>query len=225
VSTLVDEHATVEVRAPEAAAAPHELATVGVIHEGGGLLAIDKPAGLPSHATPDPHRDHAEAAVRRLRPEGPLVLLHRLDADTSGVLLFATDPTVARETQRRFEAREVIKRYDALVEGRLPESTRFERKSFLARDGRTMREVRSGGDAAHTDFELRARRARRALLEARPRTGRTHQIRAHLAALDIPIVGDRLYGGTADERLRLHARSLEMDGLVIEAPTPPGFEP
>jgi RluA family pseudouridine synthase len=224
VSTLVDDRARVEIAAV-VAPARKERVDVRVIFEADGLLAIDKPAGLPSHVTPDPTRDHAEAAVRRMRPEGPLVLLHRLDADTSGVLLFATDPAVALASQRAFEERAVDKRYDALVEGSLPDDARFERHGFLAREGRVRHEVRSGGDAAHTVFEVRARSGARARLEAHPHTGRTHQIRVHLAALGIPIVGDRLYGGTPDVRLRLHARRLSIGALVIEAPTPEGFDP
>jgi RluA family pseudouridine synthase len=224
VSTLVDDRARVEIAVP-VAAPPKPHTEVRVIFEADGLLAIDKPAGLPSHVTPDPTRDHAEAAVRRLRPEGPLVLLHRLDADTSGVLLFATDRAVALATQRAFEERAVDKRYDALVEGSVPDEPRFERHSFLTREGRVRREVHGGGDAAHTAFEVRARAGGRARLEAHPHTGRTHQIRVHLAALGIPIVGDRLYGGAPDVRLRLHARRLTIGALVVEAPTPEGFDP
>ncbi len=222
VSTLVAPEARVELaaRPPKV---PRELASVVVIHDADGLLAIDKPPGLPSHATPDPLRDHAEAAVRRLRPDGPLVLLHRLDADTSGVLLFATDLEIATRVQAAFAARTVDKRYDALVEGVLPDPERFERHGFLARQGRTRREVRSGGDAAHTAFRVVKAHASRALLEAQPHTGRTHQIRVHLAALGLPIVGDRLYGGAPDTRLRLHARRIALADLVLEAPTPEGF--
>ncbi|MCB9622764.1 MAG: RluA family pseudouridine synthase [Sandaracinus sp.] len=223
VSTPVRPDARIELAA-RPAPPPKALVDVTILFEGEGLLAIDKPAGLPSHTTPDPKRDHAEAAVRRLRPDGPLVLLHRLDADTSGVLLFATDSEVAARTQRAFESRAVDKRYDALVQGTLPGET-FERHSFLTRDGRVRSEVRSGGDAAHTSFAVLARNDERTLLEAHPHTGRTHQIRVHLAALGLPIVGDRLYGGAEDERLRLHARRLQIGDLVLEAPTPPGFEP
>lgn len=226
VSTFVDATARVEIRTPiSPTATPSMHVEVRVLFEADGLLAIDKPAGLPSHTTPDPKRDHAEAAVRRLRPDGALVLLHRLDADTSGVLLFATDREVALTMQRAFETRAVDKRYDALVEGDLPEADHFERHSFLTREGHVRSEVRSGGDAAHTELRVLARNGNRARLEAHPHTGRTHQIRVHLAALGLPIVGDRLYGGAPDVRLRLHARRLTIGDHVFEAPTPEGFDP
>ena len=186
------------------------------------LLAINKPAGLPAHPTVS-GRPNALDLVSALFAEsgGALrpILLHRLDADTTGLLLFALTREANLSLACQFSTHQIEKTYLALVSGTPPE--RFVVSNHLKAGvrGRTMA-VASGGLAAQTDFRTLASRAGVALVAARPRTGRTHQIRAHLAGLGYPLLGDSLYGGAtslqttsgrvAVPRHLLHAHSLIM---------------
>jgi 23S rRNA-/tRNA-specific pseudouridylate synthase len=133
--------------------------------------------------------------------------VHRLDADTSGVLLFAKTPGAVRSLGELFASRRVLKRYLAVVRGR------SDRPGWVCRDklaaepdewGRRQT-VTQGGRDAETEFRVLSWREPLTLIEARPLTGRTHQIRIHLAAAGLPIVGDRLYGGGHDRPLALRA--------------------
>jgi 23S rRNA pseudouridine955/2504/2580 synthase len=214
-----------------------------VIYRDACLLAIDKPAGLPSQATPDPGRDHAVAWVERyLRHEtevtNPYVALHhRLDRDTTGVLLFATHRDANVGLSRAFSEHLAQKTYLAIVElpgAATPVSDEWTIDNFLAvkkvaRSGSRTEAVRSGGDRAITHFRILQRLPRVLVIEALPRTGRTHQIRAHLSQSGLPIIGDKLYGagrGPWAERVLLHASRLELphpvDGssLVLESAIP-----
>lgn len=207
-----------------------------------GLLGIDKPAGLVVHQTLDPGRDHLVAAAARfLRArdgqEGHLALLHRLDAPTSGVVIFSRQPALDAPLSAAFASREVDKAYLAIVRER--PGARFPDGAVLRRDylapgkgpgGRTL-VVNSGGQPAETTLSALHRSGEFVLVRAQPRTGRTHQIRVHLAALGFPIVGDALYGGTElnAKRLMLHAFRLglrhPLDGKPVSicAPLPRAF--
>ncbi len=227
----------VTLELPAAQAASPELA---VLYRDGELLAVNKPAGLPAHPTVA-ERANALDLLRALLADegGEPILLHRLDADTTGVLLFALTPAANRSLARQFAAREVEKTYLALVAGHPPDtfSVRNHLKAWVR--GRT-EAARSGGQPAETDFRTLERRADFALVEATPHTGRTHQIRAHLAGEGYPLLGDTLYGGPTflvdGERkhpLRrhfLHALRLTFsqpaDGrpVTIEAPLPEDFK-
>ena len=203
------------------------------------LLAIDKPAGLAPHRTPGGGANAHDLVTEQLgRHHNPPILLHRLDKDTSGVLLFALTPEANRELSRQFSAREVRKTYLALVAGE-PPATFAVRNHLKAKNrGRTVA-VSSGGQLAETDFRTLASGSAIALVEARPRTGRTHQIRVHLAGSGFPLLGDTLYGGPsfvspgeqtlAVPRHLLHAVRLSFthpdseETIVIEAPIPEDF--
>ena len=241
--------AVVEVELPAdlaTATAPLVDLRDAVIYEDAAVLAINKPAGLPTHATHDPHRDHAHEAVARLLRErgveAPYVgIHHRLDVDTSGVLLFAVDRAANKGLADAFSQRVARKTYDALCVAAPDDSpgTTFVVDNHLGRDrtSSTARStaVTSGGDHAHTDFEVRARGLYVARVTAHPHTGRMHQIRAHLAATGRPILGDTLYGGpttidgTTVPRLMLHAARLALPHpvtqapLVLDAPLPRDF--
>lgn len=212
-------------------------AAVTALYEDGDCLAVAKPPGLPSGPTKDPSRLHAAALAERLAGR-PLTLLHRLDRDTSGVLLLAKTSIFAAALTRAFRERTVEKRYLALARGRVPGS--FESALHL-KEGEAGRVlvVRSGGVRADTAFRTLAHRGGYSLVEARPRTGRMHQIRVQLAHAGHPIVGDALYGGDAAvavgsgeepvHRQMLHAWTLTFDHpslgqrLQIEAPVPDDF--
>lgn len=215
---------------------------IAVLHEDRHLLAVDKPAGrivIPGRG----------AEERSLREEleaihGRLWVVHRLDRGTSGVLLFARRPEAHRALNLAFDRGEPRKRYVALVRGVPPEERRIDVPIAPARRGR-MRPARPGdpgAKAAVTVVRCVERLPPRAwaggplaILEALPETGRTHQIRVHLAAAGCPLAVDPDYGepaplvgpeGPLMERTPLHAAQLEIvhpargERLVVEAPWP-----
>lgn len=196
-----------------------ELTSAHVRHDADGLLIVSKPPGLAVHATVDPARPHLAGAVSRwslARGGGEATLHHRLDVDTSGLVLFVTDRTLDAPIGSLFSAHDIDKRYRAVVRPRgesPPERWRVE--NFLGRDKRAKATrytaVRSGGKKAITEFVVLERRSDgTVLVEARPITGRAHQIRVHCAEAGWPIVGDRFYGDPGP-RLMLHAWRLRLE--------------
>lgn len=215
----------------ETAAAPMSGPALVVLHVDDDCIAVDKPAGMPSAPT---RQAAAGTALEVLRTQlrdsgGDLWLVHRLDAATSGVLLFARRRAAARRLDALFRQRRAAKEYVAWVSG----SIAGERGSIdapLKRSGRRSIVVDTGGQTASTTWEVVQRRGERTLVRLLPATGRMHQLRAHMQSIGHPIAGDRLYGGPPAPRLMLHALRLRLprDGgqpdLEIEAPLPEGFE-
>jgi RluA family pseudouridine synthase len=167
-----------------------------LLFEDDDLVAFDKPAGLLVV------RDRWDADAENLvdlarRRYGPqFVNVHRLDRDTSGVVLCAKTPEALRSLSQDFEFRRVAKRYLAITLGP-PERDAFEVSCNLAPDARTpgrMRTVTRGGKEARTSFRTLERWYGYGLVEAKPETGRTHQIRVHLAWAGHPVAVDALYG-------------------------------
>lgn len=198
----------VALTARRAAAFPRGL---GLVHEDDTLLVVAKPAGLLTVAT---ERERDRTAYRLLwdylatRGQRPFIV-HRLDRETSGLLVFAKSEETKRALQAQFEARSVERVYLALVEGG-PREARGTLESRLAED--RMLRVRSAerGRLAITHFRVIRRRREGTLLELRLGTGRRHQIRVQLAEAGWPIVGDTAHGGPkgAAGRLCLHATRL-----------------
>ncbi len=193
---------------------PFSLEPTDVSHDADGLLVVRKPPGLPVHATLDPARPHLAGAVEafvRARGGAETTLHHRLDVDTSGLVLFATDPSLNAAISELFASHTLDKRYRAIVRPRSSAPpAQWTVENFLGRDKRhksaRYTAVRSGGKKAITAFEVLQRRDDgTVLVEARPVTGRTHQIRVHCAEAGWPIVGDRFYGDGEAPRLMLHA--------------------
>lgn len=196
-----------------------ELTSAHVRHDADGLLIVSKPPGLAVHATVDPARPHLAGAVsawQRARGGPEATLHHRLDVDTSGLVLFVTDRGLDAVVGAMFAEHAIDKRYRAVVRPRdAAPPERWQVENFLGRDKRVKatryRSVRSGGKKAITEFEvLQRRRDGTVLVEARPITGRAHQIRVHCAEAGWPIVGDRFYG-EAGRRLMLHAWRLVLE--------------
>jgi 23S rRNA (cytosine1962-C5)-methyltransferase len=181
-----------------------------LLFEDDDLLVVQKPPGINTHA-PAPH--HNEGLYDWLRHRdarwATLGLLHRLDKETSGVLLFTKSSRANRSLAREFAGRSVRKRYLLLTDRPVPHSPQTLR-SALVRAGQhyISRPVHPGGDIAETRFQRLKESPGMTLVEAVPLTGRSHQVRVHAAALGFPILGDTHYGGTPAPRLCLHAETI-----------------
>ncbi len=202
-----------------------------ILYEDAWLIAIDKPAGLPTHET----RDVARPSLTQLveRHVGRRVFVHhRLDAGTSGVVVFAKAAEANASLARSFAGRKVEKTYVALVAvppAEWPSPMSIDSPISVAANGSVR--VDRGGVPATTMVRVLARGADTLLIEAKPITGRKHQIRVHLASVGAPLVGDSRYGGPGSDtgRLMLHAERLELEHpvtgkrLVISSPRPDVF--
>jgi len=188
-----------------------------VVYEDEHLAVVDKPAGMLVHEAPGAGGPTlVDALAGRLAggddPARPGIV-HRLDRDTSGLLVVARDAATHRALAAMIAAREVGRMYVTLVEG-CPASRSGTIDAALGRDYRAPERVVVGGRRprpAVTHFEVRERLAATALLDVRLETGRTHQIRAHLQAIGNPVVGDRRYGSGPRyglDRQFLHSRRI-----------------
>lgn len=215
---------------PRAVASPADAAALAamLVHEDAAMIALNKPSGLPVQGGPGIRR-HVDGMLEAWRTKaGRPRLVHRIDRDTSGLLLLAQTPAAAAFLAALFRERSIEKTYLAVTIGRpTPAEGRIDAPLTRAA-GRT--EAGDEGQAAVTDYRvLDAAGKRFALVELHPRTGRTHQLRAHMAALGTPILGDGKYAETHPEGfarlLHLHARGLVLPHpaggmLRLEAPLP-----
>jgi 23S rRNA pseudouridine1911/1915/1917 synthase len=216
-----------------------EAIPLNLIYEDDVLLAVDKPAGMVVH----PALGHSSGTlVNALLAHCPQVaevggpdragIVHRLDKDTSGLILVAKDEATRVALQRQFKRRQVVKTYLALVEDQMqPREGVID--APIGRDKRQRKQmavVRSGRPA-QTMYRVVECFANHTLLEVRPHTGRTHQVRVHLAWMGYPIVGDTIYGYHRQRLLQnrhfLHAARLRFahpvtgEGMTLESPLPP----
>ncbi|HEY1338465.1 MAG TPA: RluA family pseudouridine synthase [Bryobacteraceae bacterium] len=219
---------------PPLRAQPEDL-PIEILYEDESVVAIDKPAGLIVHAGAGAHSGtlvnrlvHRFQSLSGVGGELRPGIVHRLDKDTSGVLLVARTDTAHRALASQFAGRTVEKIYLALVLGGMRSETgRLERP--IARD--PVRRIRmtarlGSGRAALTEYRVLERFNKFTYLEVRIGTGRTHQIRVHLASEGHPVAGDRLYGGPAAERMFLHAWRIAFTSpasgkrVTVESPLP-----
>lgn len=201
-----------------------------VIAKGKGWIALNKPSGLATQGGSGTNQ-HVDGALPKAFPEEEkLRLVHRLDRDTSGVLVVATNLTSARALAAGFQHQDHAKTYLALAMG-VPKIKQGVINAPLAKTGGKGHErmmVDDDGQPAVTLYHVLDHMARSvSLIALRPKTGRTHQLRAHLASIGCPILGDGKYGGAdafpseAVTRLCLHAAAFEMaDGSLVTAPIP-----
>ena len=199
--------------------------TIDILFEDGEALVIDKPGGLPIER---PRKggvsleDHLEAL--KLGFQRAPVAVHRLDTDTSGCLLLARNPKALKRFARAFEERLVEKRYLGILAGELAEEAGTIELSLSkissAEKGWRMIPAKKGKPSV-THWRVLARQGGRTLVEFRPETGRTHQIRVHAASgLGVPLLGDPVYGaGKGAPRTMLHAA-----GLVVRREGKPAIE-
>ena len=208
--------------------------TIPILYEDGEALVIDKPGGLPMDRprkggqSLDNHLDELRLGFQR-----PPVPVHRLDTDTSGCLLLARNPKALKRFAAAFEARLVTKRYLGVLAG-VPEQKEGTVELALSKisseaEGWRMIPARKGKPAL-TEWRVVAEHEGRALVEFRPVTGRTHQLRVHSASgIGIPLLGDPVYGdGKGAWRTMLHAVALEVQRegktpIAATAPLPVDF--
>lgn len=216
------EQLTLQRTLPEEPEAPEDFA---VIAEQNGLMVIDKPAGLTIHPTARYFRTTiTQLMLRQGRAvDGFLPRpCHRLDRETSGVLVLACNRSLERQVKQAFFRGLVSKTYWALVEG-TPEQERFSVDIPLAPGGSAIR-IRmceqADAPAALTHFRLLRRLGSRSLLACYPKTGRTHQIRAHLGLAGYPIVGDKIYGAQGESWFLRWAEGGEAAAPVSELSWP-----
>lgn len=234
-STHVERGAQVAVTLPETPRDPVPTGlSLPVLYEDEHLLAIDKPAGLLVHDAPaEPGAPSVAAWFIERNPDAAAAfdverpgIVHRLDKHTSGALLLAKTPAAQAALGAAFEAREARKQYLALCDG-VPQRERAVIDADIARshaDRRRMA-VTADGREARTEYEVLAAARERSFLLVKPLTGRTHQIRVHLAAIGAPVAGDDLYGRGPGPRHLLHAWRLSVPhpsggDLTVTAPLP-----
>jgi 23S rRNA pseudouridine1911/1915/1917 synthase len=252
-NAVVTPGTTLELEVPPPEEAPHLVPdptiVVPIVYEDPSVLVVNKPAGLVVHPAPGhwdgtlvnallaraPAGEAAFGGIAGVRRPG---IVHRLDRDTSGLLMVARNDAAQASLMAQLKARRVKKTYLALVAGS-PDATVGRIEAPLGRDPRNRQRIAvvPDGRPAITGYRVRERFAGWSLLELDLVTGRTHQIRVHLAAIGHPVAGDPVYGtGTSRrgpeglERLFLHAWRLEFtspeDGHLVraEAPLPSDLE-
>ena len=209
---------SVVIPPPEPAALEAENIPLDIIYEDADLLVVDKPAGMTTHPAPgSPVHTLVNAVLSHLpslpasdNPARPGIV-HRLDKDTSGLILIAKTRGVLANLSAQFKSREVKKAYVALVKGRVtPKSGVIDAPIGRDRTHRQKMAVNDSGRPARTAYTVLRYFEGYTLVEARPETGRTHQIRVHFASVGRPIVGDATYGAKSDlvGRQFLHAQRL-----------------
>ena len=193
-----------------------------VIYEDENVIVVNKPEGLLSEAKGEycPEKTLADFGF----------VAHRLDRDTSGVMILAKSEEVQKFLKKQFQDRKVHKTYYAIVQGR-PKLDEARIDLPLKRDLKrpTTFRVDAGGKASETFYKVLKSNDKYSLVELKPTTGRTHQLRVHMKYLGHPILGDPVYGEEKADRLYLHAGSLEVTlpgGIrkVFEAPLPKEFK-
>ncbi|HRK01865.1 MAG TPA: RluA family pseudouridine synthase [Oligoflexia bacterium] len=240
----VDLYINSELASSSVARPPEKtLPALRVLYEDEAVICFDKPAGLPTQPTVDDARANLFEMAKKLvqKKDGPgayLGLHHRLDRDTSGVMLLTRDSKFNTFIADQFKEHLCTKIYVAVLEGSLSkQSDRIE--TFMAEVGRVGKiakfgNVKSGGKKAITEYTVLQRNSRFSLVELKILTGRTHQIRVHMSSLGHPVVGDFLYGSKPEYckkagRHFLHAHSLEFthpvtkNQILVESPVPPIF--
>jgi len=189
-----------------------ELPDLVVLRETADWIAVNKPPGMPTQPTRDRQNRSLEELLRIRCRE--VFLVHRIDTQTSGVVVFARNRRAAAELSALFASRQIAKTYLAVVEGAVPHELTIESPI--------------GGKDAHTVIRPLKALDGMTIVEAEILTGRTHQIRVHMKSVEQPVVGDRRYGSTMPApRMLLHAWKLAHPyfGDELAAPIPPDFPP
>lgn len=228
----VDEIDEIALNLPEKEQADVDLP---ILYEDDDVIVVNKPSGLLTHAKGGLSDELTVAEI--IRPKTSFAtdtdrpgIVHRLDRDTSGLLIIAKNPESAAHLQRQFAERTVKKTYIAITDGK-PKLNAAKIDLPIGRNPSAPSTFRidPNGKPAQTTYHVLAENDAQSLVELKPTTGRTHQLRVHLAHLNAPILGDRVYGKSSDCRMMLHAQKLEValpsgERKVFEAAIPDEFK-
>ena len=205
---------------------------IPIIYQDENVVVVNKPIGVISHSRGKYWYEPSVASfVRQItQQEGDRAgIVHRLDRATSGVMICSKNSDTLKLLQRQFSDRSVKKTYLAIVSG-TPKEKEAVIDMPIERNPKKPQTFRVGaqGKSATTQYKVVSECGKYSLLELRPATGRTHQLRVHLDEIGHPIVGDELYDGPVADRLMLHAAALEVTipdakNIIFEAPTPDRF--
>ena len=227
----VDETDEIAVKLPEQEQTSAELP---ILYEDDDVIVVNKPSGLLTHAKGGLSTEPTVAEI--IRPKTSFAsdtdrpgIVHRLDRDTSGVLIIAKTADAAAHLQRQFAQRTTKKTYLAVTDG-VPKLTAAKIDLPIGRNPSAPSTFRvdPNGKPAQTTYRVLAAADAKALIELKPTTGRTHQLRVHMSYLNTPILGDRVYGKPSTSRLMLHAHKLEItlpsgERKTFEAAVPKEF--
>lgn len=227
----VDETDEIAIKLPEQEQASAELP---ILYEDDDVMVVNKPSGLLTHAKGGLSTESTVAEIIRAKTsfasdtDRPGIV-HRLDRDTSGVLIIAKTDDAATHLQRQFAQRTTKKTYLSVTDG-VPKLAAAKIDLPIGRNPAAPSTFRvdPNGKPAQTTYRVLAATDNQALIELKPTTGRTHQLRVHLAHLNTPILGDRVYGKPSTSRLMLHAHKLEItlpsgERKMFEAAIPEEF--
>ena len=228
----VDETDEIALNLPEKEQADVDLP---ILYENDDVIVVNKPSGLLTHAKGGLSDEPTVAEI--IRPKTSFAtdtdrpgIVHRLDRDTSGLLIIAKNPESAAHLQRQFAERTAKKTYIAITDGK-PKLNAAKIDLPIGRNPSAPSTFRidPNGKPAQTTYHVLAENNIQSLVELKPTTGRTHQLRVHLAHLNAPILGDRVYGKSSDCRMMLHAQKLEItlpsgERKVFEAAIPDEFK-
>ena len=228
----VDETDEIALNLPEKEQADVDLP---ILYENDDVIVVNKPSGLLTHAKGGLSDEPTVAEI--IRPKTSFAtdtdrpgIVHRLDRDTSGLLIIAKNPESAAHLQRQFAERTAKKTYIAITDGK-PKLNAAKIDLPIGRNPSVPSTFRidPNGKPAQTTYHVLAENDAQSLVELKPTTGRTHQLRVHLAHLNAPILGDRVYGKSSDCRMMLHAQKLEItlpsgERKVFEAAVPDEFK-
>ncbi|MGE3758692.1 MAG: RluA family pseudouridine synthase [Pseudobdellovibrionaceae bacterium] len=212
------------------------MSLIQILFEDDDFLFANKEAGIPVHSTYDKKRPDFFSLLCKQLDRSPqnteryLSLHNRLDVETSGIVALAKSFRGNEALRSLFQDRLIEKNYWAITSNKETHDKKWIVENFLAEKDKKMIAVRSGGDKAITHFQILSEGDKYFLIEAKPLTGRRHQIRSHLESSKLPIVGDSLYGSKiSGVRTLLHAKALSFvhpttqKKLSIEAPLPQDF--
>ena len=192
---------------------------IPILFEDAVLLAVNKPAGLAVHHTPDPSEPNLQCLLEA-RFSRHLLLFHRLDRDTTGVVLLGKDRAIAPTMLARFATHRIRKCYWAVVSGRWDKRWNRVETGIQkgARGGWETSDSPQAPQHALTTFHVLAQNDEKSWIEALPKTGRPHQIRLHCHFQGCPILGDTRYGTALDQPMALHAYRLDLRHPVTQTP-------
>ncbi len=228
----VDETDEIALNLPEKEQADVDLP---ILYEDDDVIVVNKPSGLLTHAKGGLSDEPTVAEI--IRPKTSFAtdtdrpgIVHRLDRDTSGLLIIAKNPESAAHLQRQFAERTAKKTYVAITDGKPKlNAAKIDLPIGRSPSAPSTFRIDPNGKPAQTTYHVLAENDAQSLVELKPTTGRTHQLRVHLAHLNAPILGDRVYGKSSDCRMMLHAQKLEItlpsgERKVFEAVVPDEFK-